>query len=94
MPEKPIDSGTEDTIEGQPTSKIESDSAPAELKAALQKELAPFLSEFAELKAQQRALQSDKDRAGKRAEDKVEKLLADWENAKKQGVTPFSDSSL
>lgn len=86
MPNNP-DSGTPEPIEGQPTPKIEEGGASAELEATLKKALEPFTKDLEELKSQQRALQGDKDRGNKRVEDKLEKVLAEWESAKKLGIS-------
>lgn len=87
MPETNTDSGTTDSIEEQPSSEIVPGGASAELAAVLEKALEPFRKDLDEVKNQQRALQSGKDRGIEKVEGKLEKVLAEWEQAKKSGLS-------
>jgi hypothetical protein len=86
MPDNP-DSDILEPIEGQPSSKIEQSGVPAELADELKKTLVSFQKDLEEVKSQTRALQSNKDRGIDKVDGKLEKVLAEWEQAKKSGIS-------
>jgi hypothetical protein len=87
MPDELTDSGAPNAIEEQPVPTIDEKSPTAEFEAALQKALAPFVTKLDEVDSRTRSLQSEKDRGIRKVEGDVQKLLAEWEKARKTGVT-------